>query len=140
MFRTTYDYDCIFCVQTVTESTVADEVETTASDVGDRPDCAGAKEFFDRAHQGLEEEQLAEMSKDPKIGGHVWKFFENTCIEICACKEAQSAFEVASNSIEKTAMKAACDLACAGVEGETCGFFVNGLSFVLFAILAIFKY
>ena len=79
-FRTTYDYDCIFCVQTVTEitvavvvettgaatvteSTVAAVVETTASDVeddniddqndGDRPDCAGEKEFIDRAQQGL---------------------------------------------------------------------------------------
>jgi len=154
---------------TVIESTVAD-VETTASDVeddniddqeddeddqedGEGPDCDGAKAFIISAKQGLEEQQLAEMSENPEIGSDVWKFLEDYCTEVCvaegkncdgifktACTESQSALKAASNETEKTSMKTACDLACADVEGETCGFLVNGLSFVLFAILAVFKY
>ena len=140
---------------TDTESTVADVVE--ASDVedgniddqedgeddqeegeNDQLDCDGAKAFIIRAKQGLEEQELAEMSKDPE-NPDVWKFLENTCTEICVaegkncygiefaydndfvCKEAKSALEAASTETEKTEMKTACDLACADVEGQTCG-------------------
>ena len=57
-----------------------------------------------------------------------------------ACKQAQEDLEATTNSLEKVAMQGACEIACADVEGEACGFMVNGLSFVLFAIMAIFKY
>ena len=69
-------------------------------------------------------------------------FEEETCESSStnACDEARGAFEAAANESEKTALKTACDLACADVEGATCGFLVNGVSFVLFAILAVFKY
>merc|ERR1719347_2276170 len=88
---------------TDTESTVADVVE--ASDVedgniddqddgeddqeegeNDKLDCDGAKAFIIRAKQGLEEQELAEMSKNPEIGSDVWKFLENACTEICVAE------------------------------------------------------
>merc|ERR1719347_833310 len=88
---------------TVTESTVADVVE--ASDVedgniddqddgeddqeegeNDQLDCDGAKAFIIRAKQGLEEQELAEMSENPEIGSDVWKFLENACTEICVAE------------------------------------------------------
>merc|ERR1719399_2462112 len=57
-----------------------------------------------------------------------------------ACKTAQETLAATTNSLEKVAQTAACELACADIENESCGFLVNGLSFVLFAILAVFKY
>ena len=127
--------------------------EDDPDDDEEKTDCAEVKAVIVRAKQGLEEQKLAEISEDPEIGADVWKWLENFCTEVCvaegkncdgifntACKESQSALKAASNETEKTAMKTACDLACADVEGETCGFLVNGLSFVLFAILAVFKY
>merc|ERR1712131_95821 len=57
-----------------------------------------------------------------------------------ACKTAQETLASTTNSLEKVAQTAACELACADIENESCGFLVNGLSFVLFAILAVFKY
>ena len=130
--------------------------EDDPDDDDEKTDCAEVKAVIVRAKQGLEEQKLAEISEDPEIGGNgtdVWKWLENFCTEVCvaegkncdgifktACTESQSALKAASNETEKTAMKTACDLACADVEGETCGFFANGLSFVLFAILAVFKY
>ena len=155
---------------TVPESTVADVETTASDveddniddqeddeddpdDDEEKTDCAEVKAVIVRAKQGLEEQKLAEISEDPEIGADVWKWLENFCTEVCvaegkncdgifntACKESQSALKAASNETEKTSMKTACDLACADVEGETCGFLVNGLSFVLFAILAVFKY
>ena len=155
--------DVVATTEAVAESTVADVVETTASDdeeTNDEFDCDEGKAFIIRAKQGLEEKELDELSQEigAENGADVWKFLKNNCIEVCGaegkncdgiefaydndfvCKGAKSALEAASNETEKTAMKTACDLACADVEGETCGFLVNGLSFVLFAILAIFKY
>ena len=127
--------------------------EDDPDDDEEKTDCAEVKAVIVRAKQGLEEQKLAEISEDPEIGADVWKWLENFCTEVCvaegkncdgifntACKESQSALKAASNETEKTSMKTACDLACADVEGETCGFLVNGLSFVLFAILAVFKY
>ena len=127
--------------------------EDDPDDDEEKTDCAEVKAVIVRAKQGLEEQKLAEISEDPEIGADVWKWLENFCTEVCvaegkncdgifktACTESQSALKAASNETEKTAMKTACDLACADVEGETCGFLVNGLSFVLFAILAVFKY
>ena len=57
-----------------------------------------------------------------------------------ACKKAQDDLAATTNSLEKVSATAACDLVCANVEGESCGFLVNGLSFVLFGILTLFKY
>ena len=127
--------------------------EDDPDDDEEKTDCAEVKAVIVRAKQGLEEQKLAEISEDPEIGADVWKWLENFCTEVCvaegkncdgifntACKESQSALKAASNETEKAAMKTACDLACADVEGETCGFLANGLSFVLFAILAVFKY
>ena len=56
------------------------------------------------------------------------------------CLDAQAALDATENSIDRLAKIGECELACANDEGETCGFLVNGLSFVLLAILAIFKY
>merc|ERR1711911_3453 len=57
-----------------------------------------------------------------------------------ACKKAQEDLAATNNSLEKVSLTAACQLVCDSVEGESCGFLVNGLSFVLFGILALFKY
>ena len=56
------------------------------------------------------------------------------------CLEAQAALDATENSIDRLAKLTECEVACADDEGEECGFLVNGLSFVLLAILAIFKY
>ena len=57
-----------------------------------------------------------------------------------ACTAAQGTYAASANDLEKVANLAACDLACADIEGETCGSLVNSLSFALFAILSILKY
>ena len=57
-----------------------------------------------------------------------------------ACTAAQETYAASANDVEKLANLAACDLACADIEGETCGSLFNSLSVALFAILAIFKY
>ena len=57
-----------------------------------------------------------------------------------ACKKAQEDLAATTNSLEKVSLTAACQLVCDSVEGESCGFLVNGLSFVVFGILALFKY
>ena len=57
-----------------------------------------------------------------------------------ACTAAQGTYAASANDLEKVANLAACDLACAEIEGETCGSLVNSLSFALFAILSILKY
>jgi hypothetical protein len=168
----------------VTETTAADVVVTTAADVvvttaaanteddGDDhdddegegedegPDCAGAKEFIDRAIKGLEDAELKEMAKE--MEKDVWTFLEDYCNEICtqernetcasfssaiSCEKAQEELTATSNDVEKVDKQTACEKACADFKDETCGkketfsgFLANGLSFVLFAILAIFKY
>ena len=57
-----------------------------------------------------------------------------------ACVEAEKALADSTSDLEKIALRETCKLACTGVEDAECGFLVNGLSFVLLAILAIFKY
>merc|ERR1719312_2228571 len=59
---------------------------------------------------------------------------------LAGCKEAQKTLAATTNSLEKVAATAACELACTAVENETCGFLVNGLSLILVSILAVFKY
>ena len=57
-----------------------------------------------------------------------------------ACTLAQENYAASANDVEKLANLAACETACADIEGETCGSLFNSLSVALFAILAIFKY
>ena len=88
-----------------------------------------------------------------------WDWIEKTCTEVCnaegksdcseivpifepvneACVEAEKALADSTSDLEKIALRETCKLACTGEDAE-CGFLVNGLSFVLLAILAIFKY
>ena len=113
---------------TVVETTAAVVAETTAAEVAESTDADVA-------------ETTAADVVDPDA----------------SCDEAKSALEAAANETEKIALKTECDTACADVEGATCGsekeetkketkeetesgFLVNGVSFVLFAILAVFKY
>ena len=56
-----------------------------------------------------------------------------------ACIQAQDDVAATTNAIEKIEKLANCESECAPFDDETCGFLANGLSFVLFAILAIFK-
>ena len=154
----------------VTETTVATTTETTAADEnGDEedhedppvddegPDCAGAKEFLDNAIKGLEEDELIRMANDAETipDGDVWTFLETYCNEVCteegeenctsfssaiSCEKAQEELTATSNDVDKVDKQTACDKACADFKDETCGFLANGLSFALFALLAIFKY
>ena len=57
-----------------------------------------------------------------------------------ACTEAQEALAAAQNPAEEFALRVACQAECANVEGETCGFLLNGLSLVVLAILAFFEF
>ena len=111
-------------VATVAASTAADVVETTAAATVAENTVADVVETTPTAT--VAESTVADVVE--------------TTDSVTACDEARGAFEAAANESEKTALKTACDLACAGGEEQTCGFLVNGLSFVLFAILAVFKY
>ena len=62
---------------------------------------------------------------------------QKACI---AAIEDLAAVKPRFGSAEKFAKQIVCAKACADVEGVTCGFLVNGVSFVLFAILATTKY
>merc|ERR1719421_2655071 len=110
-----------------------DDHDDDHHDDEEKTDCAEVKAFIVSAKQGLEEQRLAEMSEDPEIGTDVWKFIDDFCTEICvaegqncddiyrtACTESQSDLKAAANETETIAMKAACDLACADFEEETC--------------------
>ena len=57
-----------------------------------------------------------------------------------ACTEAQEALAAAQNPAEAFALQVACQAECANVEGETCGFLLNGISLAIFAILAFFEF
>ena len=57
-----------------------------------------------------------------------------------ACTEAQEALAAATNPAEAFGLRVACQAECADVEGETCGFLLNGLSLVIFAILAFLEF
>ena len=56
-----------------------------------------------------------------------------------ACNEAQKALSAEENSLAKIPLQLACETACAGDAGATCGFLVNGLSMLLIAVLAMLK-
>ena len=56
-----------------------------------------------------------------------------------AAKEDLDAVRPRFGSAEKYAKQTFCEKACAEVEEVTCGYLVNGVSLVLFVILAIFN-
>ena len=120
--------DCAGC-GTDEEEGCRDEEEDEA------PDCAGTKEYIDRAIKGLEDEDFKKLDKHVgmdrvHVRVHVWTFIEDHCNEVCAAEGKENCASFSSA------------IACEKAKemNETCGFLVNGLSFVLFAILAIFKY
>ena len=55
------------------------------------------------------------------------------------CAEAQKEYEAEENSIAKAVLKTACIAACSEDPDATCGFLVNGVSMILFAVLAMLK-
>merc|ERR1712212_502573 len=62
---------------------------------------------------------------------------DNAALE--ACTNAQNELNASNNGFESFGLKIACDTACADIEGETCGFLVNGVSFALVALLAFLR-
>merc|ERR1712142_413825 len=56
-----------------------------------------------------------------------------------ACTNAQNELANSQNDLETFGLKLACEGACDGIEGETCGFLVNGVSFALVALLAFLR-
>merc|ERR1711917_166798 len=55
------------------------------------------------------------------------------------CIIAENALANEQDALAKMPLKLACEGACAGVVGAACGFLVNGVSMILFALLAMFK-
>lgn len=55
------------------------------------------------------------------------------------CADAQKKLEAEENALAKIPLKAACELACSEDSDATCGFLVNGVSMILFAVLAMLK-
>merc|ERR1712112_717684 len=55
------------------------------------------------------------------------------------CIEAENAVAKEENALAKGALTMACRAACANDEGATCGFLVNGISMILFALMAMLK-
>ena len=123
-------------------------------------DCSGWREFtVNLSSTGLENwEEYDEVMADYASEDAFWTAAQAECTAVCveegqsdcsdlfvdeaaeACAAAQKDLAESTDALEKIALQATCLAACAEIEGETCGFLVNGLSFALFAILAIFKY
>ena len=55
------------------------------------------------------------------------------------CIEAENALAKEESALAKLPLKLACEAACEGEVGATCGFLVNGVSMILFALLAMLK-
>ena len=55
------------------------------------------------------------------------------------CIEAENAVAKEENAIAKMPLTIACEAACVNDEGATCGFLVNGISMILFALMAMLK-
>merc|ERR1711911_484765 len=55
------------------------------------------------------------------------------------CIEAETALAKEENGLAKLPLQIACQAACEGEDGATCGFLVNGISMILFALLAMLK-
>merc|ERR1712137_461573 len=55
------------------------------------------------------------------------------------CIEAETALAKEENGLAKLPLQIACQAACEGEVGATCGFLVNGISMILFALLAMLK-
>ena len=55
------------------------------------------------------------------------------------CIEAETALAKEENGLAKLPLQIACQAACEGEVGATCGFLVNGVSMILFALLAMLK-
>ena len=56
------------------------------------------------------------------------------------CQTAMDNVANESNAIKKLPLILECDSECKGEDGAVCGFLVNGLSMILFALLAALKY
>merc|ERR1711885_41280 len=56
------------------------------------------------------------------------------------CTTAQANLEAEENFLIKAGLIIECEAACAEFPNETCGFLVNGVSMILFAMLAMLKY
>ena len=56
------------------------------------------------------------------------------------CQTAMDNVANESSAIKKLSLIIDCDSECKGEEGAVCGFLVNGLSMILFALLAALKY
>ena len=56
-----------------------------------------------------------------------------------ACIEAETALAKEENGLAKLPLQIACQAACVDEVGATCGFLVNGISMILFALLAMLK-
>ena len=114
------------------------------------PSCAEVESWIDGVKAGAPKEtaDLEEMIRE-EGEDDAWEMVEDYCDAACgysncgamaSCARAQIDLTDSTNAVEKVGLKVSCEAACANVDGETCGYLVNGLSFALFAILAIFKY
>merc|ERR1719328_220568 len=119
-------------VETTVVATTGAAAETTAAAAAETTAAAAAAAETTAA-------AAAEITAAVAVETTAASTVEDT-VALEACKTAQESLAATTNSLEKVAQTAACELACADIENESCGFLVNGLSFVLFAILAVFKY
>ena len=55
------------------------------------------------------------------------------------CIDAENALANEQDALAKMPLKLACEAACTGEDGAACGFLVNGVSMILFVLLAMFK-
>ena len=118
------------------------------------PTCAEVEGFITNLRAGDAEETAQLDGWIEEMGEEAaWEMIEDYCVAACgastcnkyfsdaeACSEAQKKLADSTNDLQKIGLRITCENACANVDGETCGFLINGLSFVLFTILAIFKY
>merc|ERR1712147_28221 len=103
-------------------------------------DCSDAETY------NFADEAACDFLKEAPMGPDqneeaVEKIISLTCgSDPSECIDAQKDLEAEENFIQKGLLRATCEAACAEFPNETCGFVVNGVSMILFAMLAMLKY
>ena len=102
--------------------------------------CVGEKCGTGGAAEEVVVEEVAENGADIDVTEEVVADQGNGTTFTEECQTAMDNVANESNAIKKLPLIIECDSECKGEDGAVCGFLVNGLSMILFALLAALKY
>ena len=102
--------------------------------------CEGEKCGTGGAAEEVVVEEVAENGADVDVTEVVVADQGNGTTFTEECQTAMDNVANESNAIKKLPLIIECESECKGEEGAVCGFLVNGLSMILFALLAALKY